>query len=271
MHEHFSTKYNVPNDVADEITSTYLHNFRRCPDNIDLSLDVWRQHLWCQALSQHKYNSLTSAIYEKWLELRYKYLELKPETLALLQSLRSCYRLAILTNGPSNAQWEKINRLHLTKYFDCILVSGDLPWEKPDPNIFYAACNHLGVAPSECVMVGDKLETDIQGANVARLGCSIWMPLNGDTANANTQIKPDFTIFDLKDLLNILPISEYCHSDNSTIKTKTMMKNAMMRRNSGPSATMKTTTTSMIKRLHQPISLADLDLDNGNSNSSDGS
>lgn len=156
------TKYSVPNDVADEITSTYLRNFRRCPDNIDLSLDVWRQHLWCQALSQHKYNSLTSAIYEKWLELRYKYLELKPETIALLQSLRSCYQLAILTNGPSNAQWEKINRLHLTKYFDVILVSGDLPWEKPDPNIFYAACNHLGSAPSECVMVGDKLETDIQ-------------------------------------------------------------------------------------------------------------
>lgn len=110
---------------------------------------------------------------------------------------------------------------------------------------------------------------NIQGANVARIGCSIWMPLNGDTANANTQIKPDITIFDLKDLLNILPISEYCHSD-STTKTMTMMKNTL-RRNSGPSTAMKTTTATSMKRLHQPISLSDLDLDNGNSNSSDGS
>lgn len=126
-----------------------------------MPLDVWRQHLWSQALS-NKYNYLTAEIYRKWLELRYKYLELKPEAIALLQSLRHSYYLAIITNGPSNAQWEKINRLHLTKYFDCILVSGDLPWEKPDPHIFYAACTHLDVKPSECVMVGDKLETDIQ-------------------------------------------------------------------------------------------------------------
>lgn len=155
------TKYNVPNETAAEITSTYLHNFRQCPDNTDLSLDVWRQHLWSQALS-HKYQYLTVDIYQKWLELRYKYLELKPDTVGLLQSLRSSYHLAIISNGTSNAQWEKINRLHLTKYFDCILVSGDLPWEKPDANIFYAACNHMGVQPSECVMIGDKLETDIQ-------------------------------------------------------------------------------------------------------------
>lgn len=138
-----------------------MHSFRRCPDNTDVPLDVWRQHLWSQALS-NKYNYLTVELYHKWLELRYKYLELKPDTIAFLQSLRYIYKLAIITNGPSNAQWEKINRLHLTKYFDCILVSGDLPWEKPDPNIFYAACNHLAVKPSECVMVGDKLETDIQ-------------------------------------------------------------------------------------------------------------
>lgn len=151
----------MPCDAAEEITSNYLHNFRSCPDNTDLSLDVWRQHLWSQALA-NQYNYLAADMYEKWLELRYKYLELKPDTLALLQSLRSNHNLAIITNGPSNAQWEKINRLHLTKYFDCILVSGDLPWEKPNENIFYAACNHLDVTPNECVMVGDKLETDIE-------------------------------------------------------------------------------------------------------------
>lgn len=154
-------KHAVPNEIADAITSTFLRNFRRCPDNTDLSLDVWRQHLWNQALST-QYSYLTTDLYVKWLELRYKYLELKPDTIALLQSLRRCYKLAIITNGPSNAQWEKINRLHLTKYFDCILVSGDLPWEKPDPNIFAAACNYLGVNPNDCVMIGDKLETDIQ-------------------------------------------------------------------------------------------------------------
>lgn len=117
--------------------------------------------MWHQALpDSHKH--LADEIYHVWLELRYKYLELTPEIVALLHSIRHCYLTAIITNGPSNSQWEKVKRLKLEKYFDCILVSADLPWEKPDPNIFYAACNYLGVEPANCVMIGDKLETDIQ-------------------------------------------------------------------------------------------------------------
>lgn len=68
----------------------------------------------------------------------------------------------MITNGPSRAQWEKVERLQLKDYFDCILVSGDLPWEKPDQKIFQQACQLLGVEPRNCIMVGDKLETDIQ-------------------------------------------------------------------------------------------------------------
>lgn len=84
----------------------------------------------------------------------------------MLKQLRKNYLLAIITNGPSNAQWEKIKKLGLnmgkSSLFDCILVSADLPWEKPDPRIFLAAASYLGVAPNSCIMVGDKIETDIQ-------------------------------------------------------------------------------------------------------------
>lgn len=75
---------------------------------------------------------------------------------------REDYLLGLITNGPSRAQWQKIERLDLRKYFDCVLVSGDLPWEKPDQNIFLEACKLLGVEARTCIMVGDKLETDIK-------------------------------------------------------------------------------------------------------------
>lgn len=155
------TQHGVLMDLATQITSTYLRAFRRCPDNPDVPLATWRQHLWLQSLPD-THTHLAGALYNDWLELRYKYLELSPETVSLLQSLRQSYLLAIITNGPSNAQWEKINRLNLNKYFDCILVSADLPWEKPNEQIFQAACNYLGVEPANCIMIGDKLETDIQ-------------------------------------------------------------------------------------------------------------
>ena len=151
----------MAHDLAAYTTSSYLTTFRRCPDNPDVPLNKWRTQLWHSALpSSHQH--LAKDIFNVWLDLRYRYLALSPEIIGMLQTLRLQYLLGIITNGPSNAQWEKIDKLNLNKYFDCILVSSDLPWAKPNQNIFYAACSYLGVPPHECLMVGDKLETDIQ-------------------------------------------------------------------------------------------------------------
>uniref|UniRef100_A0A2M4BSA8 N-acylneuraminate-9-phosphatase n=1 Tax=Anopheles marajoara TaxID=58244 RepID=A0A2M4BSA8_9DIPT len=148
-------------ELANETATNYLAAFRRCPDNPDMALVQWRSQLWYDVLpATHQH--LATELYGRWLEWRYRYLALPDEVHTMLQTLRLQYLLGIITNGPTAAQWEKIDRLALNKYFDCILVSSDLPWAKPDRNIFYAACHYLGVPPGQCVMIGDKLETDIQ-------------------------------------------------------------------------------------------------------------
>jgi len=155
------TKYGLTNEIADTTTAKFLQEFRSCPDNTQTTLDSWRSHLWTQALPQNmKY--LNEKIYKQWLQLRYKYVTISNEYEILLRNLRKHYRIGLITNGPSNAQWEKVNKLNLNILFDGILVSGDLPWEKPNPNIFYMACNLLNVQPNESIMIGDKMETDIQ-------------------------------------------------------------------------------------------------------------
>nr|CAI5840415.1 unnamed protein product [Callosobruchus analis] len=63
----------------------------------------------------------------------------------LLKSLREKCLVGLITNGPSAAQWEKVDKLNLKPLFDVILVSGDLPWEKPQKRIFQEACDMLGV------------------------------------------------------------------------------------------------------------------------------
>lgn len=113
--------------------------------------------------------------------MRYYYLAIPDDYKKLLINLRQAnYRLALITNGPSNAQWEKVRKLHVQPYFDCLLVSADLPWEKPNPNIFYAACKYLNVQPQECCMIGDKLESDIKGGNLAGLTATFWLPLSAE-------------------------------------------------------------------------------------------
>lgn len=141
--------------------------FRNCPDDPTKSLDQHRCELWEIALPE-KHRNLTYVIYEHWKHWRYIFLQLPSELVQMLKKLRKNYLLAIITNGPSNAQWEKIHELHLNQpknsLFDCILVSGDIKphCEKPDSKIFYAACNYLNVAPQNVMMVGDNLETDIK-------------------------------------------------------------------------------------------------------------
>lgn len=172
MAEELTQEYGIPEDVCVKITATYLELFRKCPDKEIYTLDVWRTTLWSKALGE-KYSYLAKRIYERWLYLRYYYLTLSSNVISMLRQLRRKYLLGVITNGPSNAQWEKIRKLSLEQYFDIILVSGDLPWEKPHREIFRRACRSLNVKLERCIMVGDKLETDILGTSFSLYNSSL--------------------------------------------------------------------------------------------------
>lgn len=84
---------------------------------------------------------IVDEVYKQWLLLRYNYVKLPSSVKSLLCELKNSYRLALITNGISDAQWEKIRACNLETYFDCIVVSGDTLWKKPDINIFYKVSN----------------------------------------------------------------------------------------------------------------------------------
>jgi FMN phosphatase YigB (HAD superfamily) len=43
-------------------------------------------------------------------------------------------------------------------------LSGETGFRKPDPRAFISAAEALGVAPAECIMVGDRIDNDIAPA-----------------------------------------------------------------------------------------------------------
>lgn len=150
------------------------------------------------------YSIVSEYIYNSWLNLRYEYLTLPQETRKLLRTLRGEFLLGLITNGPSYAQWEKVNKLNLKPLFDLILVSGDLAWEKPCEKIFLEACDNLEVEPRHCIMVGDKLDTDILGGASSKLGGTVWIPLN-DRKLKNGDPVPDYVIQNVLHLPALLP------------------------------------------------------------------
>lgn len=142
--------------------------------------------------------------------MRYCYLAIPEDYILMLKRFRNAnYKLALITNGPSNAQWEKIRKLHVQSYFDCVLVSADLPWEKPNPHIFYTACKYLNVQPQNCAMIGDKLESDVKGGNLAGLGVTFWLPLSVDAIkdlSEDVDRKPTHILRTVLDLYNYFNI-----------------------------------------------------------------
>jgi putative hydrolase of the HAD superfamily len=92
----------------------------------------------------------------------------------VLSMLKTKYKLGMITNGFSFVQREKLEKVGITEYFDDIIVSGEVPYAKPDPEIFLLSCSRLGVKPEETVFVGDYYPNDIAGALAAGIK-PIWI------------------------------------------------------------------------------------------------
>lgn len=88
--------------------------------------------------------------------------------------------IGIMTNGPSQHQWKKVNALEAQQWFprETIFVSGDLGAAKPDRRIFDWACSKMGQKPEEMYMVGDSYDNDVVGAMSAGWK-AIWLNRRG--------------------------------------------------------------------------------------------
>ncbi|UTR14434.1 HAD family hydrolase [Salipaludibacillus sp. LMS25] len=75
-------------------------------------------------------------------------------------------KLAIITNGNVNTQYNKIEKLGISHVFNCenIFISEEVGFAKPDKRFFKWVETELSVSSSKCVFVGDSWELDIVGA-----------------------------------------------------------------------------------------------------------
>jgi HAD superfamily hydrolase (TIGR01662 family) len=90
--------------------------------------------------------------------------QLRPGVDGLLQQLVALgLRLAIVANQSARAV-DRLQRVGIAPYFAHLALSGVVGVGKPDPSIFLMACEALGVHPTRCIMVGDRIDNDIAPA-----------------------------------------------------------------------------------------------------------
>ncbi len=126
--------------------------------------------------------------------------ELYPDAKETLDILKQHYKLGLITNGAPDLQWKKIHGGNIENYFDCIAISGEYGYGKPDARLFQAVLDGLKAEKRNSIMVGNNLNSDIKGAQDIGIK-TIWINrINGDSGN----IRPDYTVDSLKRIYGII-------------------------------------------------------------------
>ena len=167
-----------------------------------LALNEARREVVRLAFEELGYDAPTVAlrIADTYSARRDEGLEVFAEAIDTIAWLRaSGCRLALLTNGNGDAQREKIARFDLARWFEHILIEGEMGYGKPDERVYRLALDRLGVTAADTWMVGDNLEWDV--AAPQRLGIyGIWIDHRGEGVPADQSARPDRMIRTLAEL-----------------------------------------------------------------------
>ncbi len=132
--------------------------------------------------------------------LRDREIALFPHAHETLDQLRAAgVRLALITNGATEPQWEKIRRFEFEHRFDHIQVEGDVGFGKPETEAYHHALRAVGADAGSAWIVGDNLEWEV--AAPKRLGIhTVWHDHTGNGLPENAPAQPDRIIRGLAEL-----------------------------------------------------------------------
>ena len=123
-----------------------------------------------------------------------------PDTLTVLDLLKSKYKMHIITNGFKEVQKRKLQKSDLIEYFETITISEDVGVKKPHKLIFDHALTAANANVENSVMIGDNFNADILGA----LGVGM-KAIYYDFHKTNEQERENLIIIkNLKELIKIL-------------------------------------------------------------------
>jgi putative hydrolase of the HAD superfamily len=164
---------------------------------------AFRRRAWTEALAEFgtKDNHLAEQLSETFQTERRSRNIAYPDAEPVLKKLQERYKLAIVSNGPTDLQMEKLEGSGLAGYFDAVVIAGQIGIAKPDTRIFEAVLEKLELKAEQAIMVGNRLATDIGGAQQAGIKA---IRLNRDKKEGDNIAKPDYEISNLNELYSIL-------------------------------------------------------------------
>ncbi|HWT76349.1 MAG TPA: YjjG family noncanonical pyrimidine nucleotidase [Mobilitalea sp.] len=137
--------------------------------------------------------------YQELLGMQHFFIDGAPE---LIEQLYGNYDLYIVTNGVTQTQLRRLKDSGLEYYMKKIFVSEETGYQKPMKEYFdYCFSRIEGFQKENSIIIGDSLSSDIKGGNNSGIA-TCWF--NPDKLENNTDIKVDYEITYLEELLQIL-------------------------------------------------------------------
>ena len=93
---------------------------------------------------------------------------LVPGAKEMLETLQTKgYRLFAASNSFGHLQRSRLEHAGILHFFEDTYISMDIGYDKPDIRFYQEALRRCGLQPSEVLMIGDSMTTDILGAQAA--------------------------------------------------------------------------------------------------------
>ena len=126
------------------------------------------------------------------------------DSIDIIKSLRGKVKQYVVSNGTVAAQTKKLDRSKLGELMDGIFLSEKLGVEKPNREFFDKAFAVIGPKePSEMIIIGDSLTSDIRGGMNAGIKTCWYNPQKKPVPEG---YRIDYVIGNLKEVYGILGI-----------------------------------------------------------------
>jgi HAD superfamily hydrolase (TIGR01549 family) len=112
-------------------------------------------------------------------------------------------RMAIISNFDyAPAAYMLLNKFDIRKYFERVVISVEVGWRKPRPEIFFRALELLDIDPGDALYVGDNYYADVVGAKSVGIDV-IWINRNGEKIY-DQKYHPNHIISKLTEIIDLI-------------------------------------------------------------------
>jgi putative hydrolase of the HAD superfamily len=187
-----------------------IRNYRAIRDNVIRNRKIGNGDIQeviievCKLISQPGYDRIIAKKLEPEIRKARRLFRLFDDTIHTISILSRKYDLGIIANQSEDIL-DLLKHSNMNRFFKVNVISSEVKMKKPDLKIFLLALDRAACKPADCVMVGDRLDTDIYPAN--KLGMKTIRTTNSLfrlQTPLNDLEQPTYSVVNLSSIMDIV-------------------------------------------------------------------